>query len=99
MRRSRFGTLMRTIIAVIVLAWLGRASGDAQEDPSTFQEMVERGPRFLLAMNSGPPVPIDIERTPILRERIAVDLIDVPIDEALITIARQAGIRLTYSRT
>jgi TonB-linked SusC/RagA family outer membrane protein len=59
--------------------------------------LVQRGPRFLLAGEHGKQKPMDVERTPLLREHIALDLDGVSLDDALATISRKAGIRLVYS--
>jgi len=55
-----------------------------------------RGPRFLLAATLH-PVPVDIGRTPVLRQRISLDLGDVPLKEAVTAIAQQSGLELVYS--
>jgi len=55
-----------------------------------------RGPRFLLAAALH-PVPVDVSRTPVLRQRLALDLGDVPLKEALTAIAQQSGLDLVYS--
>ena len=65
----------------------------AQEAAET---AVTRGPRFLLAAAPGPQ-PVDISRTPILRERLTLDLKDVPLKAALATISTLSGLQLVYS--
>src|SRR5436190_18892092 len=55
-----------------------------------------RGPRFLLAAALH-PVPVDVSRTPVLRQRLSLDLGDVPLKEALTAIAQQSGLDLVYS--
>src|SRR5438445_481893 len=65
----------------------------AQEAAET---AVTRGPRFLLAAAPGPQ-PVDISRTPILRERLTLDLNDVPLKAALATISTLSGLQLVYS--
>lgn len=68
--------------------------------PALGQEAAEvavaRGPRFLLAAASGPQ-PVDIGRTPILKERLTLDLKDVPLKAALAAIETQSGLQLVYS--
>lgn len=60
---------------------------------------VTRGPRFLLAsaLRPLPLVPLDISRTPVLRQRLSLDLNDVPLKAALHEIAAQSGLELVYS--
>jgi TonB-linked SusC/RagA family outer membrane protein len=55
-----------------------------------------RGPRFLLSAALR-PVPVDISRTPVLRQRLSLDLGDVPLKVALSAIAQQSGLDLVYS--
>jgi len=65
----------------------------AQEAADT---AVTRGPRFLLAAALRPQ-PVDISRTPILRQRLNLDLKDVPLKAALAAISTQSGLQLVYS--
>jgi outer membrane receptor protein involved in Fe transport len=58
--------------------------------------MADRAPRFLVRAASG-AVPVDADRAPVLRRRLSLDLRDVPLGEALATIARESGLRLGYS--
>jgi TonB-linked SusC/RagA family outer membrane protein len=57
---------------------------------------VERGPRFLLASATAPKR-VDVRKTPVLRQRISLDLRDVPLSEALRDVSRKAGVRLAFS--
>jgi len=57
---------------------------------------VSRGPRFLLAAAVA-PVPVDVSRTPVLRQRLSLDLNDVPLKVALQVISEQSGLELVYS--
>ncbi|MGH7719262.1 MAG: carboxypeptidase-like regulatory domain-containing protein, partial [Gemmatimonadaceae bacterium] len=82
------------IVAFLAAGTAGRSIG-AQEASSAFS--ADRAPRFLLA-SSPAPVPIDVSNTPALRRRIAVDLRDVTLEEALATISREAGFNLMYSK-
>src|SRR5687768_8511325 len=59
-------------------------------------DFATRGPRFLLASNAT-PVRIDVARTPILRQRLSLDLAGVSVHEAIAAIARQSGMQLMYS--
>lgn len=93
MRLSR-----RFACAVLALAAAAPAL-PAQQVPPPTDAFVERGPRFLLATEHGRAQRVDAERTPILRQRIALDLVDVRLDDALETIAHEAGMRLVFSGT
>ena len=57
---------------------------------------VTRGPRFLLA-SAFRLQPVDVARTPVLRQRLTLDLKDVPLKTALAAISSQAGLQLVYS--
>jgi TonB-dependent siderophore receptor len=57
---------------------------------------VTRGPRFLLA-SAFRLQPVDVTRTPVLRQRLTLDLKDVPLKTALAVISSQAGLQLVYS--
>jgi TonB-linked SusC/RagA family outer membrane protein len=57
---------------------------------------IERGPRFLLA-SAKEPVRVDARRTPVLRQRISVDLQGVSLGEALRDVSRKSGVRLAFS--
>ncbi len=78
-----------TLLALLAFARLAAAQELADSAAG-------RGPRFLLAAALH-PVPVDISRTPVLRQRISLDLRDVPLKEALTAIARQSGLDLVYS--
>ena len=57
---------------------------------------VTRGPRFLLA-SAFRLQPVDVARTPVLRQRLTLDLKDVPLKTALAAISSQSGLQLVYS--
>ena len=57
---------------------------------------LERGPRFLLASATAPKR-VDVRKTPVLRQRISLDLRGVPLSEALRDVSRKAGVRLAFS--
>ncbi|HWB42896.1 MAG TPA: TonB-dependent receptor plug domain-containing protein, partial [Gemmatimonadales bacterium] len=57
----------------------------------------ERGPRFLLASATKPPGRVDVRKTPVLRQRISLDLPGVPLAEALRDVSRKSGVRLAFS--
>lgn len=58
-------------------------------------------PRLLLASSqgSGQTISVDVGRSPLLSQRISVQLHDVSLEEALRTIAAAGGLDLAYSRT
>lgn len=85
----RFFTLVISAIAL-----LGAPNSAAGQDTDT--GFAEHGPRFLLAARPN-PVRIDAARIPVLRQRIALDLREVGLYDALEAITRQSGLRLMYS--
>ncbi|MGH7718504.1 MAG: TonB-dependent receptor domain-containing protein, partial [Gemmatimonadaceae bacterium] len=69
-------------------------------DEPLFAQVGDRGddaPRFLLA-RSPTPVRVDVAKTPVLRQRIALDLRGATVEEALRAIADSTGLRFAYSR-
>lgn len=76
---------------LVLLALAPPASTQAAADTA-----VTRGPRFLV-MAALRPQPVDISRTPVLRERLSLDLKDVPLKTALGVISAQSGLQLVYS--
>src|SRR6266699_5850567 len=78
-----------TLLALLALAPFAAAQELADSAAS-------RGPRFLLAAALH-PVPVDVSRTPVLRQRLSLDLSDVPLKVALTAIAQQSGLDLVYS--
>ncbi len=80
------GTLMA------VLALVAARPAAAQDDGG----YVERGPRFLLA-SAKEPVRVDTRKTPVLRQRISLDLQGVSLSEALRDVSQKSGVRLAFS--
>ena len=78
-----------TLMAVLALVAVRPAF--AQDDG-----YVERGPRFLLA-SAKQPVRVDTRKTPVLRQRISLDLQGVPLGEALRDVSQKSGVRLAFS--
>ena len=76
----------------LLLALAPRARAQVAADSA-----VTRGPRFLLLAAAMPPQPVDIRRTPVLRERLTLDLRDVSLKTALAVISAQSGLELVYS--
>src|SRR5687767_3196124 len=68
----------------------------AQSAGETVIASAQRGPRFLVQSGRS-RVPVDLARTPLLRQRITVDLNGVPLRQALAEVSAQSGIRLMYT--
>ena len=62
-------------------------------------DAIQSGPRFLVALASSPSrtAPLDVERSPALGRRIALDLHDASVTDALAAIAARSGVRLVYT--
>ncbi|HEX9293610.1 MAG TPA: TonB-dependent receptor [Gemmatimonadales bacterium] len=56
------------------------------------------GPRFLLATRAARRVPVDVARSPVLNQRISLDLEGVTLEEALRVVSSKAGLHLLYSK-
>jgi hypothetical protein len=57
-----------------------------------------RGPRFLLATAArAEPVPVDLARSPVLRQPLSLAFDGATLKEALAEISRQAGLSLVYA--
>src|ERR1041384_2713529 len=90
MRRS---TSLGVLAALCLCALPVRSAHAQNEDDGR-----ERGPRFLLVgEKGGSPLTLDASRTPLLRQRLALDLVDVPLKQALSTLAQRSGLQLVYS--
>lgn len=86
---------MRQLGRLLAVFALLAAPAAAQTDDSGY---AERGPRFLLASaKTTKPVRVDAGRTPVLRQRISLDLRGVPLGEALRDVSSKAGVRLAFS--
>jgi TonB-dependent SusC/RagA subfamily outer membrane receptor len=86
-------------IALAVLASLQLSIPLAAQAPDTV--VPDQAPRFLLASSgrSGKAVSVDVGRTPLLRQRISLELHDVPLERALRAIAAESGLDIAYSKT
>src|SRR5256886_10023754 len=90
------------VVALVVGITTFGAIGVAQaQDPGDGVVLAASGPRFL-AIGASPsrdaaPRWRDASNAAVFRKVISVDLKDVPLGEALSTIAQEAGLRLTYS--
>ncbi|HET7620910.1 MAG TPA: TonB-dependent receptor plug domain-containing protein, partial [Gemmatimonadaceae bacterium] len=93
--------LPRSSLAAACLAfWMALFTGlSGASAQGVGADAIRTGPRFLIALASSPSrtAPLDVERSPALGRRIALDLHDVSITDALAAIARRSGVRLVYT--
>jgi iron complex outermembrane receptor protein len=95
-RRNRMRRLVSFILLALVPTIIIPPLHAQDGRPSA---VVERGPRFLLATSPhSPPVRLDASRTSVLRQHLSLDLDGVTLETALATIAREAGLKLVYSK-
>src|SRR3989449_9612524 len=96
--RAQWGAVVALVVGITTVGAIGVAQA---QDPIESVELAAAGPRFLAAGpgRSSDAVPRwrDASNAAVFRKTISVDLEDVPLGEALSTIAQQAGLRLTYS--
>src|SRR5437667_3867793 len=88
------------IVAELTVAAGGGALRLAAQDPAAGLALAAAGPRFLAAETGRASDSArwrDARNAAVFRQRISLDLRDVPLGEALSVIARRAGLRLTYS--
>jgi TonB-linked SusC/RagA family outer membrane protein len=97
MRCSKF--TFAAAVALAALVPLGAGGPLAAQDAGA--PGGESAPRLLLASShgSGQPISVDVDRSPLLSQRISLELRDVTLEEALRTIAAAGGLDLAYSRT
>ncbi len=92
---------MKSLIAIAVLAavtpgaWAG--AQPPQNPGGAPADLSVAAPRFLVGA-AAERVPVDVARTPVLNQRIALDLRDVTLAEALTAIGDSTGLRFAYSR-
>jgi TonB-linked SusC/RagA family outer membrane protein len=96
--RAQWGAVVALVVGITTA---GAISVAQAQDPVESFELAAAGPRFL-AFGPSPssdaaPRWRDASNAAVFRKTISVDLEDVPLGEALSTIAQQAGLRLTYS--
>ncbi|MEO9226577.1 MAG: TonB-dependent receptor [Gemmatimonadaceae bacterium] len=91
---------MRRLVSLIVLLLVpGIVVPSLYAQDGWASAVVERGPRFLLATSThSAPVRLDVSRTSVLRQHLSLDLDGVTLETALATIAREAGLKLVYSK-
>ena len=96
--RAQWGVVVALVVGITTAGAIGVAQAQAQVDGV---ELAAAGPRFI-AFGPSPssdaaPRWRDASNAAVFRKTISVDLKDVPLGEALSTIAQRAGLRLTYS--
>jgi TonB-linked SusC/RagA family outer membrane protein len=84
------------LVMAFLLLWVSRPVVAQTADTPDASPYLERGPRFLLASASAPKL-VDVRKTKVLRQRISLDLQDVPLAEALRDVSRKSGMRLAFS--
>src|SRR5213082_2941725 len=87
------GRSVGTALALSVAVFSHGAAAQYQGNPAD-----SRGPRFLLAMAERPePVPVDLARSAVLRQRLSLAFDGATLKEALAEISQQAGLSLVYA--
>src|SRR5881397_621732 len=96
--RAQWGAVVALVAGITLCSAIGVAQA---QDAGDGVELAASGPRFLAvgASHSSHAAPRwrDASNAVVFRKTISVDLKDVPLGDALSTIAQQAGLRLTYS--
>ncbi len=96
--RAQWGAVVALVVGITTCGAIGVAQA---QEPGDGVKLAAAGPRFLAvgASHSSDAAPRwrDASNAAVFRKTISVDLKDVPLGEALSTIAQQAGLRLTYS--
>src|SRR2546421_1696228 len=96
--RVQWGAVMALLAGLTTVGAIGVAGAQA---PVAGGGLAAAGRRFLAVASSKPsdaaPRWKDASNAAVFRKTISVDLKDVPLGEALATIAQRAGLRLTYS--
>ncbi len=96
--RVQWGAVMALLAGLTTVGAIGVVGA---QDPVAGVGLAAAGPRFLAVASSKPsdaaPRWKDASNAAVFRKTISVDLKDVPLGEALSTVAQQAGLRLTYS--
>src|SRR2546427_3350997 len=85
---------MHRFAALVAVAIVTTKPPATAQEPDT--SYAQRGPRFLLAL-ADTPVPVDVARSPVLRQRISLDLHGVPLVEALRLVSKKSGVQLAFS--
>lgn len=88
----------RVLIGVAVLSAAPRAGAESPQSPSNpSADLRVAAPRFLVDAATA-RIPVDVARTPVLNQRIALDLRNVTLADALTAIEDSTGLRFAYSR-
>lgn len=88
--------MIRRISFVLVGTALALATMSVSAAPQMTAQR-QQPVRFLLASNGAPPVALDVGRTPVLRQRLTLDLEGVTVREALTAISDRARLVLWYT--
>jgi len=96
--QAQWGAVVALVVGITTCGAIGVAQA---QEPGDGVKLAAAGPRFLAAgpgrSSDAAPRWRDASNAAVFRKTISVDLKDVPLGEALSTIAQQAGLRLTYS--
>ncbi len=66
-------------------------------DTTRHLQLADQGPRFLSAPTDGSSA-LDVSNAPVFLRRVTIDLVRVPLGDALRAVGGRAGIRFSYSR-
>ncbi|HEY8470520.1 MAG TPA: carboxypeptidase-like regulatory domain-containing protein, partial [Longimicrobiales bacterium] len=88
--------MMRRQLVLLLSLWsaVGGAAGASAQEAS--RSSTADGPRFLLATSSA-MVPVDVQRMPVLRQRVSLDVVDGSIEAAFAELTRQTGVHFVYT--
>jgi len=88
--------MMHRQLVLLLSLWsaVGGAAGAFAQEAS--RSSTADGPRFLLATASA-MVPVDVQRMPVLRQRVSLDVVDGSIEAAFAELTRQTGVHFVYS--
>src|SRR5205814_298667 len=99
MRRFTVRTMFAVSAALtiqVVLPSLAHARPLRSQVESGTSDGSERAPRFLVA-SKREPLRVDLRRSPLLSQRLSLDLDGLSVKEALGVIAQRAGFTVVYS--
>src|SRR5215813_10458332 len=85
-----------TILHALSIAAGLHLPGQQQVIVQDSDALMDRAPRFLVRL-APTPIPVDIKKTPALKQRIALDLEDATLADALASIERESGLRFAYN--
>ncbi|HWC74641.1 MAG TPA: TonB-dependent receptor [Gemmatimonadales bacterium] len=88
-----------TFFMVLLLVALALLAGVRGVSAQEALRLADRGPHFMyLPTAQSAPRPVDVSRTAVLRQRVALDLDGVSVPEALAEVTRQTGLAFVYTR-